>query len=226
MSASPLSRLGLPSDDTEGSPSSSRKAVLGLGALGAVGVVLAATVLLAGGDDLDDLGTPPAAAAAVPAAEASATPSPAPSVRFPDAEQVRNGRNPFEALYTAPSAVPDTAVPGMPDPAAPTVPGPAGGSAGPGASGGTGAQPPVEVPATARSLALLRVSGQDPSRTAVFTLDGAELPVAVGESFGPAADLLLLSLQQGPDTGGWTAVVQVGQGDPFDVVTGTPVSVP
>ena len=30
----------------------------------------------------------------------------------------------------------------------------------------------------------------------------------MGEAFGPDGSLLLLSLQQGPDAGGWTAVVQ------------------
>ena len=48
----------------------------------------------------------------------------------------------------------------------------------------------------------------------------------MGESFGPSGSLLLLSLQEGPDEGQWTAVLQLGQGDPFDVVTGAPVRLP
>ena len=57
-------------------------------------------------------------------------------------------------------------------------------------------------------------------QTAVLTVDGASQTVRVGDDFGPDGSLLLLSLQQGPDDGQWTAVVQRGSGDPFDVVTG------
>ena len=74
------------------------------------------------------------------------------------------------------------------------------------------------------ALALLRTEGTDTARSAVFTVDGAEQVVAVGEAFGADGSLLLLSLQQGPEQGGWTAVVQQGSGDPFDVVTGVPVA--
>lgn len=246
MSASPLSRLGLSSAaGDEADPSSgSRKTVLGVAVLGAVGVVLCAWLLLGGGDDLDDLGAVPAAAA-VPPVAASAAPTPSPSVQFPDAEQVQDGRDPFAALYTetAPGAA-ATAAPALPAAGAP-APGDetAGGlpdSGGLPATGGTpatGGQPatggtprgsapdaPVAGPAAAVALALLRTEGTDAARTAVFTVDGAEQAVAVGESFGPDGGLLLLSVQQDPDRGGWTAVVQQGSGDPFDVVTGVPVS--
>jgi hypothetical protein len=75
-------------------------------------------------------------------------------------------------------------------------------------------------------MALLSVDGGQAARTAVFTIDGAQQRVAVGESFGPSDSVLLLSLQQGPDAGQWTAVVQLGQGEPFDVVTGVVVQLP
>lgn len=243
MSASPLSRLGLSSaagDEAEPSSGGNRKAVLGLGVVAAAGLALGASLLLGGDDELDGggLGVVPAAVAATPApASASPAPSPTPSLRFPDADEVQDGRNPFQALYTerAPGAAPAEGAPAeQPAPVGQPLPGelPAsGGTSGGGTSGGgtsSGGRPtsaPVEGPAVpAVALALLRTEGTDTARTAVFTVDGAEQAVAVGEAFGPDGSLLLLSLQQGPDQGGWTAVVQQGSGNPFDVVTGVPVS--
>ena len=233
MSASSLSRVGLPAgDDAPAASNGNRKAVLGIAGLLLTGLALAGSLLL-GGDDLDDLGTPPPAAAAEPTPSASPSASAAP-LAFPDASTARDGRDPFAALYVEPETAaaapagapaPDA---GAVDPAAPALPAlPAlppvetgGGSTGTG---------PVTEPSVGTgplTIALLRTEGTDPSRTAVFTVDGAQVPVAVGESFGPSDALLLLSLQQGPAAGGWTAVVQSGLGEPFDVVTGTPVAVP
>jgi hypothetical protein len=239
MSASPLSRIGLPSDDgTASAPTGNRKAVLGIAGLLAAGLALGASLLLGGDpDELEELGAPPAAAAAEPTASASESASPAP-LEFPDDSAARDGRDPFAALYVEPTPgagaaatgapAPDAGTPGAaapdagaPAPGVPAVP--AAGAAG--GAPGTGAEPP-SVGTGALTIALLRTEGSDPSRTAVFTVDGAEVPVAVGESFGPSDGLLLLSLQQGPAADGWTAVVQSGQGEPFDVVTGVPVAVP
>ena len=47
----------------------------------------------------------------------------------------------------------------------------------------------------------------------------------VGETFGPTKEIRLISLQEGPGSGQWTAVLQVGDGGPFDAVTGQAVSV-
>jgi hypothetical protein len=74
-----------------------------------------------------------------------------------------------------------------------------------------------------RQLSLTRVEAAGEEFVAVLSLEGAAMRVGVGASFGPGGELLLLSLQQGPADGQWTAVVQRGQGEPFDVVTGTPV---
>ena len=229
MSASPLSRLGLTSaagDETEPASGGSRKAVLGVAVLATAGLALGASLLLGGseGDDLGALGVAPAAAATPAPATPSAAPSPTASPRFPDAEVVQDGRNPFAALYV--EAAPGAAAPaaGAPAPLTPLPP-PPGAPAMPGQGAAAGAPGPAPAPA-AVALALLRTDGTDTARTAVFTVDGAEQAVAVGEAFGADGSLLLLSLQQGPEQGGWTAVVQQGSGDPFDVVTGVPVSLP
>jgi hypothetical protein len=59
----------------------------------------------------------------------------------------------------------------------------------------------------------------------VLSLDGKALRAAAGTRFGPGGELLLVSVQQGPEASQWTAVVQRGRGTPFDVVTGTPVRI-
>jgi hypothetical protein len=64
-------------------------------------------------------------------------------------------------------------------------------------------------------LQAVEVAGEQ--RTRVFALDGATLRAQVGASFGPDADLLLLSLQREPGGARWTAVVQQAGGDPFDL---------
>lgn len=110
-------------------------------------------------------------------------------------------------------AVPPVVVgpqPPAPDVSAPTAPPPA--------------ADPTAAPAP-RRLSLVRVSGDVDALTAVFDLDGASVPVAPGARFGAASDLLLVSVQQGPADGQWTAVVQIADREPFDVVSGSPVTV-
>lgn len=122
------------------------------------------------------------------------------------------------------------------------VPGSGSGPVGGGTSGGAGGTAggtvtpvdlidpvdPVDqvdpVVTVGRRLALTRVGGTAEARTAVLTLDGKPVTVAVGATFG--TDLLLLSLQEGPEARQWTAVVQRGDDQPFDVLSGAPVPVP
>jgi hypothetical protein len=242
MSTSLLGRLGLASsDDGEARETSSRKAVLGMTALAVAAIGAAGVVLLTGGsEDVGDLGISPAAAAAARSAESATpqgpqSPTPTPSPSFADASEIRDGRDPFVALYEAPVAA-GTGADAAPAPAgqeAPTdgeagrtdeepgAPAPAPAVDAPG--GGTGT--PDEL-ASASTVSLVRVEGGPTARSAVLTVDGSQQRAAVGESFGPSGSLLLLSLQEGPDEGQWTAVLQVGQGDPFDVVTGAAVRLP
>jgi hypothetical protein len=232
MNPSPPSRVGPSTPGTVAAPSSgTRKALLGMAVLAVLLLGLCVRLVVSAGADEQTVVKPPAAVVAQPGSQVPPTPSAAPSVQSPDAAHVHNGRNPFRVLHaasttgaSAPSSAADA--PGTPDltPAAgvPQVSLPGGAERG---------QVPTAVPSTGaptarRVLALLRIAGPRERLEAVFALDGDGQTVAVGESFGPSGDLLLLSLQEEPRPGEWTAVVQVGQGDPFDVVTGTPVPLP
>ena len=75
------------------------------------------------------------------------------------------------------------------------------------------------------ALVLRTVRGDGEARRAAFTIDGRSVTVKVGGTFGPTKEIRLISLQEGPGAGQWTAVLQVGDGGPFDAVTGQAVSV-
>lgn len=143
------------------------------------------------------------------------------------------GRDPFRALYVEPVSAPRA------DPADPTlaVPVPA-----PTDAVGTPAGPqlplPLPVPTDAplvpdaapptaeeHALVLRAVTTSGASLLARFTVDGKDVSVAPMGDFGPTGEVRLLALQQGPAGGQWTAVLQVGDGQPFDAVTGEQVSV-
>ena len=152
------------------------------------------------------------------------------------AQPVRQVRDPFRPLLTPPDegtsapagspsvSTPDRVEPAPPAPRTPDLsfpevvvepPAP---------------QPPVPVGSSAsvarKELELTDVEVTGERFVAVLALDGRRSRAEVGDSFGPGGQLLLLSLQQGPRNGQWTAVVQAGQGDPFDVVSGTPTRIP
>jgi hypothetical protein len=73
-------------------------------------------------------------------------------------------------------------------------------------------------------LILLRVFGTGPDQSAAFSIHGTEQIAKVGSIFGPTAEILLLELTEAP-AGTWTATLQVGDGDPFDVKMGEPAYV-
>lgn len=92
--------------------------------------------------------------------------------------------------------------------------------------------PPVGAPVapaapTEREYALVlrSVRGEGEARRAAFTIDGTAVTAKVGDTFGPTKEIRLISLQEGPSAGQWTAVLQVGDGGPFDAVTGQAVPV-
>lgn len=162
----------------------------------------------------------------VPTIVTKATP---PKVKLPVAYKAQIGRDPFKPLFVEPAAAP--AVPGA---AAPGIPGAPAVPAGtvPGSAPGTGAASPLGsgvTPVTPAdktyTLVLRRVYGSGKDQTAVFSIDGKQQVAKLGSKFGPTSEIVLLSMQQGPKPGQWTTVLQVGDGDPFDVVTGTPASV-
>lgn len=174
-------------------------------------------------------GAPVRPAAVGPALLHPVKPQPA----APAAQPVRQLRDPFRPLLTPPAegtsalagspsvSTPDRVEPApqtpglsfpevVVEPPAPQQPIPAGSSA--------------SVARKTLELTDVEVTGE--RFVAVLALDGQRSRAEVGDSFGPGGQLLLLSLQQGPRDGQWTAVVQAGQGDPFDVVSGTPSRIP
>ena len=222
-----------------------RRKAVALGALAVVTLAGAGVLLLTGGgtDELDEAPITPVrpVTGTVAAPDARAQP---PEV----VEDARPARDPFQAVVVASApAAPTT-------PGAAGAPGSSTGSTGaaPGSTGATPQGPPpsdgAAVPVTApaapaaplapadaagsapgtapRRLALGRVEGSGDQRKAVFVVDDESITVSVGDSFGASGDLLLVSLQQGPADAQWTAVVQIGKGEPFDVVTGSPVTLP
>ena len=218
----------------EESESGSRRNLLALGGLAALLVAGgAAFFLLSGGDETsEDIAFVPPPRTGV-TAPAIVVPK---AVTLPVATNVPLGRNPFKALYVQPAAAPADAAPTGPatspalaggpaivlvTPTAPTgsapFPGPTDGGAGPGPG-----IPPVAVE---HELVLRRVSGEGDALSAAFTIDGAATSAKVGETFGPTSEIKLLSLQEGPQPGRWTAVLQVGDAAPFDVGIGESVRV-
>ena len=219
-------------DDEPGSDS--RRNVIALGALAVVLVGGGAYFLLSGGSDTaDDVAFTPAA----PRAAANASPSPS-ALKLPVVSTIPVGRNPFKALYVQPAVVVaapvgttpvSTAPDGSATPIVLVSPGDATPTNSPPrnapTSTGSGPSSAPEPQAKEYRLILRRVFGDGTNLSAVFTVDGKQMTAKVGSTFGPTAEIMLLSLQQGPKDEQWTAVLQVGDGDPFDVVTDQPVFV-
>jgi hypothetical protein len=210
--------------DAEAAGNSSRKTYAALGALAAVVLGAGAFLFLGGSGDEELLELPPVKRAPL-AAPAAAGPSAAPVAKLPAKSTLTLGRNPFRALYIQPP-------PPEPEPAtevqAPAAPGVI--VVNPGGNGTTppsgGAAPAPQQPtAKEHKLVLLRVFGTGKDQSASFSIDDKQQTAKVGTTFGPTAEILLLSLQEGPKEGQWTAVLQVGDGDPFDVILGEPVFV-
>lgn len=216
-----------PTED-EPQPAGRRRLPLVVGAAGVLALAVVGVLVLGGGSSDDELGLGVPAGAAQAAEPADPAPSPSASAAppAPDSAEVQRGRDPFRSpLGTTPggTAAGEGAGTGgsAPVPAAPpeggAVPVDEAAPEGP-LDPGTDAAPSEQ----ARSVSLLGV-GADQS--AELSVDGARQSVRVGDAFGPGGALLLLSLQQGPDVGQWTAVVQLGSGEPFDVVSGQPASI-
>lgn len=225
-----------PADDVLPEGSDRRRPVLVLAALAVVALAVGGVLALGSGSDPTQsvaVGqvTTPVAPAATPAAAASASPrKPAvvtgetrnpfaalvltsTSSSAPAGEGAAPAPAPGDAAAADPDGQPEAAAGGTTDGSTPDV----------GTGRGSGAES-GSVPDQVRTLALVRTIGEGDGRIAVFDLDGSKQSAAIGAAFGPESSLLLLSVQQGPTEGQWTAVVQRGSGDPFDVVTGTPVA--
>ncbi len=231
-----------------------RALLLGGGVVAALALAGAGYLFLGGSDDVDDTAfvptvtraAQPAVKKAVPATKKVAT------VKVPVPFDEDLGRNPFKALYVVPAAAPAAAA-GPSDPSLPQGPGTAvavgsgttggttpttggtsGTTSGTGTStggttttGGPTSGPTSPAAPTTREYALVlkRVYGTGKDLTAEFTIDGRKQLAKVGVRFGPTSEIRLISLQEGPKDAQWTAVLQVGDGEPFDAVTGDKVSV-
>ena len=186
-----------------------------IGGLAAVVLAAGGWFLLggSGGSDGTPLGLPPGGVvkplAAKPAHLAVKTAAKAkPAVLVPPASTANLGRDPFRALYIVP--VPAAVVTGTGTGTTPT-----------GTSSGTaptGTSPAAPV-STTYALKLSRVYGSGKDLTAVFSVAGKTQLAKAGSVFGNSQEIKLLSLQQGTK-GVWTAVIQVGDGQPFDAATG------
>jgi len=250
MSSSPPGATRRPDGDETGPDK--RRTVVAFGAL-AVVAIGAGGYLFLGASGADE--PPPAAApaAAAPAAPADGAVVPV-AATLPTPTDLTIGRNPFKVpgTYIAPVASPADAgtgagtgtSTGTGGTGTSTGTGTGTGSGGTGTgSGGTGtggtgtggtgtptpAAPTAPTAPTARTeerykLILLRVFGEGVDQSASFSIDGSEQTAKVGSVFGPHAEILLLELTEAP-VGTWTATLQVGDGDPFDVVVGEPAYV-
>jgi hypothetical protein len=197
--------------------------VIVLGAVAGLALAAGGFLFLSGSDDAEELA--PVARPAVPAA---AAPVASAQPKLPAPANLTLGRNPFRALYVEPAPAPAPAPPAVTPPGA-TDGGPqviivGGGNTG-GTTGGGAAPAPQQPTVKEHKLVLLRVFGTGKDQSASFSIDDKQQTAKVGTTFGPTAEILLLSLQEGPKEGQWTAVLQVGDGDPFDVVLGEPVFV-
>ena len=223
-----------------------RRALLLAGGVAAAVCLAGGVFLTLGGEDEEPMGG--VVQRAPRAAAAAATGTPAPKLPVPFDEDL--GRDPFRALYVVPAAdVPagpdrtgtdataaptqrpaDTALPaagGRPAvvaTAAPPVAPPVAPLPSRSASPRPASPAPAATPGEHR-LVLVEVAEQGGALEAVFTVDGVRTAVRVDGVFGPRSEIRLLALQEGPASGQWTAVLQVGDGEPFDVVTGGAVSV-
>ena len=233
-----------PALEQESEGGSSRRNLVALGGLAALLVAGGAAFLLLGGgeDTTEDIAFVPPARTTV-TTPAVVVPK---AVKLPVATDVPLGRNPFKALYVQPAAAATDGAPAAGPAAAPapaagpaivlvTPAGPFGGTS-PGTSpgtvpfpaptnGGAAPAPGTRPVAVEHDLVLRRVSGEGATLSAAFTIDGKATSAKVGETFGPTSEIKLLSLQEGPEPGRWTAVLQVGDADPFDVVIGESVRV-
>jgi hypothetical protein len=197
-------------DEVEGSAGGNRRmlAIVG-GATAAAVLAGGGYFLLAGGSAEEDTFPVPkgkAAAAKVAAPQAKTTTATKKgTVTIPAVSLARLGRDPFLALYIQPVEAAVTTTPTTTTPA----------------TDGTTTTPvtPGTTTAATYPLRLTRVYGAGKDLTAVFSVDGKTQNAALDSVFGRAQELKLRSLQQGAK-GVWTAVVQVGDGQPFDAALG------
>ena len=198
---------------------SKKKLVLAGGVVAAVVLGAGAFLFLGGGGSSEGDTFIPRAPRVSQGAAAPKTAAKAPVSKLPVKYAEQIGRDPFKALYVEPVAVV------APVETTTTTSSTSGTTATAGSTeAGTGSTPTAPVVAD-HKLVLTRVYGSGADQTAVFTIDGKDQVAKVGTKFGPTSELELISIQAGPKAGKWTVELVVGDGAPFDVVTGVPTYV-
>ena len=208
-----------PGDDEGGTDS--RRTIVAAGVLAVVALGAGAFFFL-GGSDPEELPVAAAPASAAPAVPDTAVPV---AATLPTPTDLSIGRNPFKVpgIYIPPP--PEVAPPaGTGSGGTDSAPAPGGTGTGGTGTGGTGTGTVKEPTAEKHKLVMLRVFGEGADQSAAFSIHGTEQIAKVGSIFGPTAEILLIELTEAP-AGKWTATLQVGDGDPFDVVMGEPAYV-
>lgn len=204
---------GLAAANDEESAGTDRRQLALVGVLAAVVLAAGGYFLLSGDSTDEDLGAGrPTRSINRPVAPAAA---PVKVQVLPPASSVKLGRDPFRPLYVVPVAAvaPPVAPPG-------TTTG--GTSTGGTSTGGAGTPAAPAAPVnTTYALRLSRVDGTGSNLTAKFLIgqSGKIQFARAGSVFGRTAEIRLLSIQKGAGGAG-TAVIQVGDGSPFDISTG------
>lgn len=213
-----------PLDSDEGS---SRRTLVVLGALGAVVLAAAAYFLLGGEEPADEEVAFPTGTRAP---QVQAPVPPGEPVTVPEAaDPERSGVNPFKVLILEPVAAPAAPPPSAaPTPAALPVivvtndTGPTGTTT----TVATSPAPKTPAPAPAPSpvvstVSFTGVTGSAPVGT--FHLDDTSYTAAKGEDFG--GKVRVVDLRKNLEDA-WVAVLQVGDGTPFDVYEDQQVVIP
>jgi hypothetical protein len=213
-----LTPLAVDADPTP-SPGSNRRAIIAVGAAGALLLLSGGYYLLMGGSSSEPHAFVPQvqhAPAVVKTVAENAKPTSKnavkPAAQLPALSVAPLGRDPFKPLYIQPVAAPVQAVATVPAAPTGTAMTPTSTSTTPTSTSTTPANPV----ATTYALSLSSVYGSGSNLTGSFKVGSAQQQAKPGSVFGKTSELRLLSLQQ-ESSGLWTAVVQVGDDQPFNL---------
>ena len=227
-----LTPLAVDADPTP-SPGSNRRAIIAVGAAGALLLLSGGYYLLMGGSSSEPHAFVPQvqhAQAVVKTVAKNATPTSKnavkPAAQLPALSVAPLGRDPFKPLYIQPVAAPVQAVTAAPAAPTGTTTTPTSTSTTPTSTSttptSTSTTPtststtPAKPVATTYALSLTSVYGSGSNLTGSFKVGSAQQQAKPGSVFGRTSELRLLSLQQ-ESSGVWTAVVQVGDDQPFNL---------
>ena len=220
-----LTPLAVDADPTS-SPGSNRRAIIAAGAAGALLLLSGGYYLLMGGSSSEPHAFVPQvqhAPAVVKTIAKNAKPTSKnavkPAAQLPALSVAPLGRDPFKPLYIQPVAAPVQAVTTVPVAPTGTAMTPTSTSTTPTSTSTTPTSTsttPGNPVATTYALSLSSVYGSGSNLTGSFKVGSAQQQAKPGSVFGRTSELRLLSLQQ-ESSGLWTAVVQVGDDQPFNL---------